>query len=54
LLTASSTASSTILMVSSAASSARLASSQASWDSFSFFFIASSAISRPPFIQTLE
>jgi hypothetical protein len=36
----------------SAASSARLASSQASWVSFSFLFIISLANSRPPFTQT--
>jgi hypothetical protein len=38
----------------SAAILVRLASSQASWVSFSFFFIISLANSRPPFTQTLE
>jgi hypothetical protein len=38
----------------SAASSVCLASSRASWVSFSFFFIISWANSRPPFTQTSE
>jgi hypothetical protein len=38
----------------STASSVRLASSRASWVSFSFFFIISWANSRPPFTQTSE
>jgi hypothetical protein len=38
----------------SAASSARLASSRASWVSFSFFFMISLAKSRPPFTHTSE
>jgi hypothetical protein len=38
----------------SEASSARLASSRASWVSFSFFFIISLANSLPPFTQTSE
>jgi hypothetical protein len=38
----------------SAASLVRLASSRASWVSFSFFFIISWANSRPPFTQTSE
>jgi hypothetical protein len=38
----------------SAASSARLASSRASWVSFSFFFINLLANSWPPFTQTSE